>query len=155
MIGDRKFDIEGAQKIGVDSIGVTYGYGSPEELRGAGADYVVRSVRELENFLMSQAPGLKPAAAEEEEDLFANDLFAADEPVQEEVPVESPIESDRIEEDGYEAMLNREKEEKERKEKERKRKNSFLGKVTSSAVNTIGREVGRRLVRGVLDTLLK
>ena len=46
-------------------------------------------------------------------------------------------------------------EEKERKEKERKRKNSFLGKVTSSAVNTIGREVGRRLVRGVLDTLLK
>ncbi len=46
-------------------------------------------------------------------------------------------------------------EEKERKEKEKKRKNSFLGKVTSSAVNTIGREVGRRLVRGVLDTLLK
>ena len=46
-------------------------------------------------------------------------------------------------------------EEKEAKEKERKRKNSFLGKVTNSAVNTIGREVGRRLVRGVLDTLLK
>lgn len=46
-------------------------------------------------------------------------------------------------------------EEKERKEKERKRKNSFLGKVTNSAVNTIGREVGRRLIRGVLDTLLK
>ena len=46
-------------------------------------------------------------------------------------------------------------EEKERKEKEKKRKNSILGKVTSSAVNTIGREVGRRLVRGVLDTLLK
>ena len=45
--------------------------------------------------------------------------------------------------------------EKERKEKEKKRKNSFLGKVTNSAVNTIGREVGRRLVRGVLDTLLK
>ena len=46
-------------------------------------------------------------------------------------------------------------EEKERKEKEKKLKNSFLGKVTNSAVNTIGREVGRRLVRGVLDTLLK
>jgi hypothetical protein len=46
-------------------------------------------------------------------------------------------------------------EEKERKEKERRRKNSILGKVTSSAVNTIGREVGRRLVRGILDTLLK
>ena len=46
-------------------------------------------------------------------------------------------------------------EEKERKEKEKKRKNSFLGKVTNSAVNTIGREVGRRLVRGLMDTLLK
>ncbi len=56
-----------------------------------------------------------------------------------------------------------EREEKERKkeeekaarEKERKRKNSLIGKVTNSAVNTIGREVGRRLVRGILDTLLK
>ena len=52
-------------------------------------------------------------------------------------------------------MSKREEEEKKRKEKERKRKNSFVGKVTNSAVNTIGREVGRRLVRGVLDTLLK
>ncbi len=46
-------------------------------------------------------------------------------------------------------------EEKAAREKERKFKNSFLGKVTNSAVNTIGREVGRKLVRGLLDTLLK
>ena len=53
------------------------------------------------------------------------------------------------------------KEEKERKkeeekaarEKERKFKNSVVGKVTNSAINTIGREVGRRLVRGILGSL--
>lgn len=32
MIGDRKFDIIGARSLGVDSIGVLYGYGSREEL---------------------------------------------------------------------------------------------------------------------------
>ena len=54
-----------------------------------------------------------------------------------------------------ERKIREKEEEKKRKERERKRKNSFVGKVTNSAVNTIGREVGRRLVRGVLDTLLK
>ena len=33
MIGDRKHDIIGARLSGIDSIGVTYGYGSAEELR--------------------------------------------------------------------------------------------------------------------------
>jgi phosphoglycolate phosphatase len=37
MIGDRKFDIEGAEGAGIDSIGVLYGYGSKEELEQAGA----------------------------------------------------------------------------------------------------------------------
>ena len=40
MIGDRKHDILGANVNGVDSIGVLYGYGSREELEGAGADYI-------------------------------------------------------------------------------------------------------------------
>ena len=44
-------------------------------------------------------------------------------------------------------------EERKRKEKEKKFKNSFVGKVTNSAVNTIGREVGRKLVRGLLGSL--
>ena len=33
MIGDRKYDVLGAKKIGVDSIGVLYGYGDLEELK--------------------------------------------------------------------------------------------------------------------------
>lgn len=32
LIGDRKFDAEGAALAGIDSIGVTYGYGSREEI---------------------------------------------------------------------------------------------------------------------------
>ena len=37
MIGDRKYDILGASKNGLRSIGVTWGYGSVAELREAGA----------------------------------------------------------------------------------------------------------------------
>ncbi len=52
MIGDRKFDAEGARAMGVTSVGVTYGYGDMEELREAKADYIVRSVAELQRFLL-------------------------------------------------------------------------------------------------------
>lgn len=52
MIGDRRYDAEGAKKVGVESVCVTYGYGSMEELKAAKADYIVRSVEELKNFLL-------------------------------------------------------------------------------------------------------
>lgn len=52
MIGDRKFDVEGAKALSVESVGVTYGYGSKEELKEAHADYIVQSVEELARFLM-------------------------------------------------------------------------------------------------------
>ena len=52
MIGDRKFDAEGARAQGVESVCVTYGYGSMEELKEAKADYIVRSVEELKKFLL-------------------------------------------------------------------------------------------------------
>lgn len=48
MIGDRRYDIEGARSIGIDSIGAGYGYAEPGELQSAGADYTVMSVRELQ-----------------------------------------------------------------------------------------------------------
>ena len=47
MIGDRRYDIEGAKKNGIRSIGVAYGYGGRRELEQAGADAVVDSVEEL------------------------------------------------------------------------------------------------------------
>lgn len=54
MIGDRKFDIEGAKAMSVESIGVSYGYGGVQELKEAGADYIVRSVEELREFLFRE-----------------------------------------------------------------------------------------------------
>ncbi|NLM37973.1 MAG: HAD family hydrolase [Firmicutes bacterium] len=47
MVGDRKFDIEGAQANGIASIAVTYGYGEPAELEAAGPNHLARTVPEL------------------------------------------------------------------------------------------------------------
>lgn len=47
MIGDRLHDIEGAHKVGMLAAGVTWGYGSEEELKSAKADVIVRSLEEL------------------------------------------------------------------------------------------------------------
>ncbi len=41
MIGDRKNDIEAGRENGIKTIGVTYGYGSRDELNEAGADLIV------------------------------------------------------------------------------------------------------------------
>lgn len=47
MVGDRKHDVVAARKNGVIALGVTYGYGSEEELTVAGADYVCHSPSEI------------------------------------------------------------------------------------------------------------
>lgn len=52
MVGDRRQDIEGAKKCGIDSIGVKFGYAEDGELEQAGATYLIDSVQELRNFLL-------------------------------------------------------------------------------------------------------
>ena len=47
MIGDRKHDIIGAKKTGLDSVGVLWGYGDREELTEAGADHIVERPQDL------------------------------------------------------------------------------------------------------------
>jgi len=47
MVGDRKYDIIGAHTLGMRAVGVSYGYGSEEELKEAGADHIAHSVEEL------------------------------------------------------------------------------------------------------------
>ena len=47
MIGNRAEDMIGAQKVGIDSIGVEYGYGTFDELKNVGATYVVKDVKSL------------------------------------------------------------------------------------------------------------
>lgn len=43
MIGDRRFDIEGARHNGLTSAAVSYGYGDADELRGCAPDMVFDS----------------------------------------------------------------------------------------------------------------
>lgn len=52
MIGDRCYDIEAAKMTGLPSIGVTYGFGSKEELDSFGANLIVDSVCELSESLL-------------------------------------------------------------------------------------------------------
>lgn len=52
MVGDRKHDINGAKANAIQAAGVTYGYGSREELLMAGADWIVSSVKELKDLLL-------------------------------------------------------------------------------------------------------
>ena len=54
MIGDREHDILGAQANHMDSIGVLFGFGSPEELEKAGATYVVETVEELRRLILDR-----------------------------------------------------------------------------------------------------
>ncbi len=43
MVGDREHDVIGAAENGLECMGVTYGYGSREELESAGAVYIADS----------------------------------------------------------------------------------------------------------------
>ncbi len=52
MVGDREHDIIGAKTVGIDSIGVEYGYGDYDELSDAGATYIVKTVEELKELLI-------------------------------------------------------------------------------------------------------
>ncbi|MBO4848630.1 MAG: HAD hydrolase-like protein [Clostridia bacterium] len=47
MVGDRAGDVEGAAANGMDCVGVLYGYGSREELEGAGAHRLAQSPEEV------------------------------------------------------------------------------------------------------------
>lgn len=51
MIGDRKYDVEGAAANGIFALGAAYGYGGRRELEEAGANGIVDSVGELLTFL--------------------------------------------------------------------------------------------------------
>ena len=50
MVGDRKHDIEGAKRNGIDSIGCLWGYGSREELEAHGATAIIERPEELLGF---------------------------------------------------------------------------------------------------------
>lgn len=52
MVGDRENDISSAKEIGIDSIGVLYGYGDREELMSAGATYLAENAEAVGELLL-------------------------------------------------------------------------------------------------------
>jgi phosphoglycolate phosphatase len=55
MVGDRRYDIDAANANGMKAVGVTYGYGTDEELVDAGASLLIGSIEELEEMLLKKA----------------------------------------------------------------------------------------------------
>lgn len=53
MIGDRKHDIIGAKENHINSVGVTYGYGSLEELQNEKPTHIIRDVESLTELLVT------------------------------------------------------------------------------------------------------
>lgn len=53
MVGDRKFDIDGAKGAGIPCIAVLYGFGSLEEFHEHKADYIVSTPAEIEKLIIS------------------------------------------------------------------------------------------------------
>ncbi len=52
LVGDRCFDAEGAQKCGIDSLGVLYGHGSFEELSKAGFVALAKTAGDVADLLL-------------------------------------------------------------------------------------------------------
>ncbi len=53
MVGDREHDVIGAKTNAMDSVGVLYGFGSREEINSIDPTYVVATVAELHQHLLS------------------------------------------------------------------------------------------------------
>ena len=53
MIGDRRHDAEGADEVGLRTVGVLWGFGSREELTGAGCAALAQTPQDLSDILLS------------------------------------------------------------------------------------------------------
>ncbi len=51
LVGDRKYDAEGAAMCHIDSLGVLYGHGTREELESSGFTYIANTVDEVAELL--------------------------------------------------------------------------------------------------------
>lgn len=54
MVGDRRHDIAGAHEVGLEAVGVLYGYGSREEHEAAGADLIAEDIAALKKLLLEE-----------------------------------------------------------------------------------------------------
>ncbi len=51
LIGDTRFDVSGAKEAHMDCIGITYGFGTKEELQEAGAKAICDSIEEAAEYI--------------------------------------------------------------------------------------------------------
>lgn len=54
MVGDRKFDIDGAKGAGIECIAVRYGFGNDEEFIRHGAEYIVDDAKGIEKIIFGE-----------------------------------------------------------------------------------------------------
>ena len=54
LIGDTKFDLMGAEYVGIDAVAVEYGYGTYEELRKYKTVYIAKTVDDLRAFFLGE-----------------------------------------------------------------------------------------------------
>lgn len=50
MVGDTKYDILAGKELGIDTIGVLYGYGSRKEFEESNCDFIIEDVKKLYDF---------------------------------------------------------------------------------------------------------
>lgn len=53
MVGDRRFDVEGAHHFSIPCISVLFGYGNREEFVSAGSDFVAETPEDVGNIIFS------------------------------------------------------------------------------------------------------
>ncbi len=74
LVGDRSYDILGAKKAQIASVGVTFGYGNRAELEAVWPECIVDSVSELKNVLIGQyREGMKMQAEAEAQKRYEHD----------------------------------------------------------------------------------
>lgn len=52
IIGDRKYDMEAGQKCGIDTLGISFGYGGYDEVSEYNPTFVCNTVDEIRNILL-------------------------------------------------------------------------------------------------------
>lgn len=54
LVGDTKYDVIGAREVGIDCIGVLYGYGTQEDLRKENATYIVETAEDVGRLILGR-----------------------------------------------------------------------------------------------------
>ena len=153
------FDTETALQelaVGEALVSVLDAKGTPTVVQRAGILPPHSSMNAVEPFVIQsnvEANPLRKKYAQAVDEESAYELLTAQ--AQEEAR-EAEEEAQRKAEEAQRAKeeKQREKEEKQReKEKAARKKNNPINKVLSSAASTVGREVGKKLVRGLLGSL--